>query len=58
MKEKTADTKKTRGGLREGSGAHQKYGEPTVTISKRVPESHAEQINKMLEDYLAPLVKN
>lgn len=48
--------KKKRGGNREGSGAKQKFGEPTTTIAFRVPESKAEEarefVNSMLEKWI------
>lgn len=37
---------KKRGGKREGAGRKPQYGEPTVTISFRVPESKAEEVKK------------
>jgi len=48
--------KKTHGGARSGSGAKSKYGEPTVNIKIRVPESKKEQVRKMVGDYLKQFV--
>jgi len=40
------------GGYREGAGAKQIYGEPTVNITFRVPASHRSTIRRMVYDYM------
>jgi len=47
-----------RGGYREGAGAKQLYGEPTVNITFRVPESHKSTIRRMVYDYMDGLKTN
>jgi hypothetical protein len=48
--------KKTHGGARSGSGAKSKYGEPTVNLTIRVPESKKEPVRKMVGDYLKQFI--
>jgi hypothetical protein len=47
-----------RGGYREGAGAKPLYGEPTVNITFRVPESHKSTIRRMVYDYMDKLKTN
>jgi hypothetical protein len=47
-----------RGGYREGAGAKPLYGEPTVNITFRVPESHKSTIRRMVYDYMDGLKTN
>ena len=44
--------KETRGGTRQGSGAKPKYGEPTETVSFRVPVSKIEHVKSLLKTLL------
>ncbi len=48
------------GGKRKGAGKPLKYGEPTVIIFKRVPESKSEEIelkfDKILNGYIKKTV--
>lgn len=44
--------KSNRGGKREGSGQKLKYGEPTTTISFRVPVSKSDNIQSVVNDLL------
>ncbi len=44
--------KKQRGGARQGAGAKPMYGEKTVNVTFRVPESHRSYIRRMVYDYL------
>ena len=46
------DTKATRGGTRQGSGAKPKYGEKTKTIAFRVPMSKLEHVKSLLKTML------
>ena len=46
------DTKKTRGGSRQGSGAKPKYGEQTKTIAFRVPVSRIGHVKSLLKTML------
>lgn len=39
----------TRGGKRKGSGRSLKYGEPTVVVQTRVPESKAKLFKKKVQ---------
>jgi hypothetical protein len=50
------NNKKTHGGARSGSGAKSKYGEPTVNITIRVPESQKEPVRKVVADFLAKFI--
>lgn len=43
---------KKHGGPRSGSGAKQKYGEPTKIVTFRIPESKKKDIKKLVYDYL------
>lgn len=43
---------KKHGGKRAGSGNRQKYGEPTVTVAFRVPESKAPEIKEIVNEWL------
>lgn len=45
--------KKQHGGPRKGAGRKPQYGEPTVTISFRVPESKADEVKKIVESKLS-----
>jgi hypothetical protein len=44
--------KPTRGGSRKGSGAKQKYNEPTKTLAFRVPESKIDEIKELVKSKL------
>lgn len=44
-----------RGGKREGSG--RKKGEPTVTLSYRVKEDKAEEIDKLIRENILKIIK-
>jgi hypothetical protein len=49
------ENKPSRGGYREGAGAKPLYGERTVNITFRVPESHKSTIRRMVYDYMDTL---
>ena len=40
------------GGKRQGAGCKKLYGEPTVNITFRVPESHRLTIRTLVYDYM------
>lgn len=44
---------KKHGGKRTNSGAKKKYGEPTKTVSFRVPESKINEVSKAVKTMLA-----
>lgn len=44
--------KNNHGGKREGAGAKLKYGEPTIVISIRIPETQQPQISKLVNKFL------
>jgi len=44
--------KKKRGGERKGAGRPLKYGEPTIFIGFRSPLSEAENVRKVVKNYL------
>jgi hypothetical protein len=44
--------RENRGGARLGSGAKPKYGEPTMAISIRVPESKVIEFKAMTKEFL------
>lgn len=44
--------KENRGGARKGTGPKLKYGEPTVPIGYRVPESKAAEFRQVVERLL------
>jgi len=56
--ESSENIKTGRGGYREGAGAKPLYGEPTVNITFRVPESHKSSIRRMVYDYMDGLKTN
>jgi len=41
--------KEKRGGTRKGAGAKPKFGEPTITVAFRVPESKKPEIKTLVE---------
>jgi hypothetical protein len=45
-----------RGGARSGSGAKSKYGEPTVNLTIRVPESKKDDVRSLVASYLEQFV--
>lgn len=47
-----------RGGYRKGSGAKQKYNEPTKTIAFRVPESKIDEVKAIVNELLTTYRKN
>ena len=47
-----ASDKLKHGGKRTNSGAKQKYGEPTKSVTLRVPESKIKDVKKIVYDYL------
>jgi len=47
--------KETRGGTRQGSGAKLKYGEPTIMVSFRIPNSKKNHVEKLVKVYLNSL---
>jgi hypothetical protein len=53
-----SQNKKGRGGSRKNSGAKKKYGEPTKTVSFRVPESKANEVKKYFKTMLANWLQN
>ncbi len=46
------DNKKKSGGQRPNAGRKQKYGEPTVHIGFRVPQSKVEEVTDWVNDKL------
>jgi hypothetical protein len=44
--------KETRGGSGRNQGRHKKYGEPTVPIGYRVPESKSDEFRRIVEQLL------
>lgn len=56
--ESSENIKTGRGGYREGAGAKPLYGERTVNITFRVPESHKSTIRRMVYDYMDGLKTN
>jgi hypothetical protein len=44
--------KETRGGTRQGSGAKLKYGEPTIMVSFRIPNSKKNHVQNLVKVYL------
>lgn len=51
-KNKVCMKKIKRGGKREGSGKPEKYGEPTVHLTFRVPVSKKEEIKALVKNKL------
>jgi len=49
--------KTTHGGKRPNSGAKPKYGEPTKSVTFRIPESKIKDVKKLLSDYLKALIE-
>jgi len=49
--------KNTHGGSRPNSGAKQKYGEPTKSVTFRIPESKIKDVKKLVTDYLKSLIE-
>ena len=47
---------KSHGGKRQNSGAKQKYGEPTKTVTFRIPESKIKDVKKLVSDYLKSFI--
>jgi predicted DNA binding CopG/RHH family protein len=45
------------GGKRQNSGAKQKYGEPTKSVTFRIPESNIKNVKKLVSDYLKTLIE-
>jgi predicted DNA binding CopG/RHH family protein len=45
------------GGKRPNSGAKPKYGEPTKSVTFRVPESKIKDVKKLVSDYLKTLIE-
>jgi hypothetical protein len=45
------------GGKRPNSGAKHKYGEPTKTVTFRIPESKIKDVKKIVADYLKSLIE-
>jgi hypothetical protein len=50
--------KKLQGGKRIGAGAKHKYGEPTIIISFRIPQSKKQEVHKMVKSYLDQIALN
>lgn len=50
--------KENRGGKRQNSGRKQKYGEPTETISFRVPVSMIKELKEYIKKKLEKLEDN
>ncbi len=48
---------KKHGGKRQNSGAKKKYGEPTKTVTFRIPESKIKDVKKIVYDYLKSLIE-
>ena len=48
---------KTHGGKRPKSGAKKKYGEPTKTVTFRIPESKIKDVKKLVSGYLKSLIE-
>ena len=48
---------KKHGGKRKNSGAKHKYGEPTKTVTLRIPESKIKDVKKIVADYLKSLIE-
>lgn len=48
--------KKLQGGKRIGAGAKHKYGEPTIIISFRIPQSKKQEVHKMVKAYLQKIL--
>ena len=44
-----------RGGRRTGAGSKLKYGEPTINITFRIPQSKKDQIKAMVKKYLSTM---
>ena len=44
--------KQTRGGKRPHAGRKLKYGEPTINITFRIPESCKDEVRNLVNDYL------
>ncbi len=49
---------KKHGGKRKNSGAKLKYGEPTKTVTFRIPESKVKEVKIIVADYLKALIKS
>jgi hypothetical protein len=47
-----------RGGRRTGAGSKLKYGEPTINITFRIPQSKKDQIKAMVKKYLSTMTAN
>lgn len=50
--------KETRGGYRENAKRPLKYGEPTVAVMFRVPESKKEAVTNLVKKFLEKFVIN
>ncbi len=48
---------RSHGGKRKNSGAKLKYGEPTKTVTFRIPESKILKFKKLVYDYLKSLIE-
>ena len=48
---------RSHGGKRKNSGAKLKYGEPTKTVTFRIPESKIKEVKKIVADYLKSLIE-
>ena len=48
---------RSHGGKRQNSGAKKKYGEPTKTVTFRIPESKIKDVKKIVADYLKSLIE-
>jgi hypothetical protein len=44
--------KPTHGGKRQNSGAKPKYGEPTKSVTFRIPESKVVKVKEIVKDFL------
>ena len=49
--------KSKHGGKRHNSGAKLKYGEPTKTVTFRIPESKILEVKKIVAEYLKSLIE-
>jgi hypothetical protein len=49
--------KETRGGFRANAKRPLKYGEPTVVLHLRAPESQADAVRKLVSNFLKKLEK-
>jgi hypothetical protein len=48
---------KNHGGKRQNSGAKQKYGEPTKSVTFRIPESKIKDVKNLVSYYLKTLIE-